>query len=74
MPCLRRYYHSDGFDGRGTGHGPSGVATFGPGDTVGVGAVLLPDPDYPAVAIFYTLNGSPLGPDDGEPLPHPWAE
>ena len=74
LRCPRRYYHGSGLSGRVAGNGPSGVATFGAGDTVGVGAILLPDPAYPVIALFFTLNGSPLGPEGGEPLAQPWAE
>jgi len=69
-----RYYRGSSTSGRVAGEGPSGVATFGAGDTVGMGAILLPDPIYPLIALFYTLNGSPLGPEGGAPLDKPWAE
>ena len=72
MHC--RYYHGSGLSGREAGEGPSGVATFGAGDTVGVGVILLPDPAYPVLALFYTLNGQPLGPEGNETLAQPWAE
>ena len=69
-----RYFHGSGLGGRVAGSGASGRATFGEGDTVGVGAVLLPDPAYPVAALFFTLNGAPLGPEAGQPLAPPWAE